>query len=537
MTAKAVMVLGTTSGAGKSWLTTALCRYYARQGLKVAPYKAQNMSNNARVVAPTFPTACGSLPPEGAELARGGASLRSASGEIGSAQYFQALAARAVPDVRMNPLLLKPEKDTQSQVVVMGRVSAELSAMPWRARSAHVWPTVARALDELMAENDVVVIEGAGSPAEINLKHSDIVNMRVALHANAACLLVTDIDRGGAFAHLYGTWAMLPPDEQALVKGFVLNKFRGDASLLAPGPQMLQDLTGVPTVATLPMWWQHGLPEEDGVFDMAPTFVASRTALPPEGANFSRGGPSKNSARAYRSPDTIAVIAYPRISNLDEFQPLKNVPGVRLVWVRSPSQLAGLTPSDWVVLPGSKSTAADLAWLRAQGLDQAIATHAGQGGAVLGICGGLQMLGEALIDPHGIDGNAPGLGLLAVVTVFDADKTVRHRQATFGAVGGCWSALAGVAAQGYEIHHGQTAPHAAMAATGDVAAAVMPHALAWQNPAGNVLGLYLHGLFEDPRVLQALFGAQVPTLETVFDGLADYIGQHFEPGMLDSLIR
>ena len=505
MTAKTVMVLGTTSGAGKSWLTTALCRYYARQGLQVAPYKAQNMSNNARVV-------------EG--------------GEIGSAQYFQALAARAVPDVRMNPLLLKPEKDTQSQVVLMGQVSAELSAMAWRGRSAHVWPTVANALDELMAENDVVVIEGAGSPAEINLKHSDIVNMRVALHAHAACLLVTDIDRGGAFAHLYGTWAMLPPEEQRLFKGFVLNKFRGDASLLAPGPQMLQDLTGVPTVATLPMWWQHGLPEEDGVFDMAPTFVASRTALPPEGANFSRGGPSKNSARGYRPPDTIAVIAYPRISNLDEFQPLKNVPGVRLVWVRSPSQLAGLTPIDWVVLPGSKSTAADLAWLRAQGLDHAISAHAGQGGAVLGICGGLQMLGDALVDPHGVDGDGVGLGLLAVVTTFDVAKTVRHRQTAFGVVGGCWSALSGVAAQGYEIHHGHTAPGQAPHS----ATAVMPDELAWQNPAGNVLGLYLHGLFEDPRVLVALFGATTPTLDAVFNGLADYIGEHFEPGVLDALI-
>ncbi|MEO6321633.1 MAG: cobyric acid synthase, partial [Polaromonas sp.] len=220
MTAKSVMVLGTTSNAGKSWLTTALCRYYARQGLKVAPYKSQNMSNNARVVA---------------------------GGEIGSAQYFQALAARAVPDVRMNPLLLKPEKDTQSQVVLMGQVNAELSRMEWRGRSLSVWPLVAQALDELLAENDVVVIEGAGSPAEINLKSCDIVNMRVALHANAACLLVTDIDRGWAFAHLYGTWAMLDKAEQQLIRGFVLNKFRGDASLLAPGPQMLQDLTGVPT--------------------------------------------------------------------------------------------------------------------------------------------------------------------------------------------------------------------------------------------------------------------------------------------------
>ncbi|SFB94503.1 adenosylcobyric acid synthase (glutamine-hydrolysing) [Polaromonas sp. OV174] len=484
MSAKSVMVLGTTSGAGKSWLTTALCRYYARQGLKVAPYKAQNMSNNARVVA---------------------------GGEIGSAQYFQALAARAVPDVRMNPLLLKPEKDTQSQVVLMGQVNAGLSRMEWRGRSASVWPVVASALDELLDENDVVVMEGAGSPAEINLSASDIVNMRVAQHANAACLLVTDIDRGGAFAHLYGTWALLGEAERQLIRGFVLNKFRGDASLLAPGPQMLQDLTGVPTVATLPMWWQHGLPEEDGVFDDRSRATGAVTR-------------------------TVAVIAYPRISNLDEFQPLKNVPGLHLKWVRSPAELAGLAPADWIILPGSKHTSDDLLWLRAQGLDQAIAAHAGRGGAVLGICGGLQMLGEALIDPHGIDGNGPGLGLLPVVTVFDESKTVRHRQAAFAKLGGPWSALSDVAVQGYEIHHGQTAPHAAMAAAGDIAHAVMPEGLAWQNPSGNVLGLYLHGLFEDPRVLQALFGAAVPTLDKVFEGLADYIDEHFEPGLLQSLI-
>ncbi|WP_084389717.1 cobyric acid synthase [Polaromonas jejuensis] len=545
------MVLGTTSGAGKSWLATALCRYYARQGLKVASFKAQNMSNNARVVAGrqfsdgpppgSRSVAEPKLAPSGGSAVHGvfsksgvatsvGAML---GGEIGSAQYFQALAARAVPDVRMNPLLLKPEKDTQSQVVLMGQVNPELSRMAWRGRSASVWPVVAQALDELLLENDVVVIEGAGSPAEINLKSSDIVNMRVALHANAACLLVTDIDRGGAFAHLYGTWAMLDDAEKKLIKGFVLNKFRGDQALLAPGPQMLQDLTGVPTVATLPMWWQHGLPEEDGVFDHRSSFTAPMlgtgvSSLPHEGAARPWGGPAAGAA-----PAVIAVIAYPRISNLDEFQPLKNVPGVRLKWVRSPAELMD---ADWIILPGSKHTSGDLAWLRAQGLDQAIAAHAGRGGAVLGICGGLQMLGEALIDPHGIDGNGPGLGLLAVVTVFDEAKTVQHRQAAFGELRGQWAALSGVEVQGYEIHHGQTAPHAAMAAAGDIAGPVMPEGLAWQNAAGNVLGLYLHGMFEDPRVLQALFGATTPTLDSVFEALADYLDQHFQPGVLQSLI-
>ena len=538
------MVLGTTSGAGKSWLTTALCRYYSNLGLKVAPFKAQNMSNNARVVAaPTLATASAALPPEGAHPALGRpgggvAGIEGAWGEIGSAQYFQALAARAVPEVRMNPLLLKPEADTRSQVVLMGQVSAELTALPWRGRSQLVWPQIAAALDALRAENDVVVIEGAGSPAETNLHASDIVNMRVARHAGARCLLVTDIDRGGAFAHLYGTWALLPEDERALIHGFVLNKFRGDASLLAPAPQHLQERTGVPTVATIPMQWHHGLPEEDGVFDMTPTLGTGVSSLPPEGALAARGGPSPLN-RPHTTPGavhtTVAVVAYPRISNLDEFQPLKNVPGLRLQWVRSPADVAGLRPTDWIVLPGSKATAADLAWLRAQGLDQAIAAHAGQGGTVLGVCGGLQMLGEALIDPEGIDGNGPGLGLLPLVTVFEPAKTVQRTSAAFGQLTGAWAPLSGVAACGYEIHHGQTAQHPAMAAKGDVAREVMP-GIAWQNPAGNVLGVYLHGLFEDAAVLHALFGAQAPTLDTVFDGLADGVARHFDPGVLDALI-
>ncbi len=490
--ARCVMVLGTTSGAGKSWLTTALCRWYQRQGLTVAPFKAQNMSNNARVVA---------------------------GGEIGSAQYFQALAAGVEPTVAMNPLLLKPERDTHSQVVLMGQVNAELTGMDWRSRSAKVWPAVAQALDTLRSQYDVVVIEGAGSPAEINLHSSDIVNMRIALHSQAQCLLVTDIDRGGAFAHLYGTWALLPTEERACIKGFVLNKFRGDAKLLAPAPQMLQDLTGVPTVATLPMWREHGLPEEDGVFD------------------------DRSTGRAGVVQRTVAVVAYPRISNLDEFQALKNIPGLRLVWARSPADVAG---ADWVILPGSKHTTGDLQWLRQQGLDRAICDHAARGGAVLGICGGLQMLGEALVDLHGIDGNAPGLGLLPLVTVFDPDKTVRRTQSQFlpdfalgGAVGavGPWTALAGVPVAGYEIHHGQTQQQEAMALAGDLAVPVLPDNLGWRNAAGNVLGLYLHGMFEDAAVLAALFGAQATTPEQVFDGLADYIDQHFESGFLASLIE
>jgi adenosylcobyric acid synthase len=498
MSAKAVMVLGTTSGAGKSWLTTALCRWYARQGLRVAPFKAQNMSNNARVVP----------------------GLQGAMGEIGSAQYFQALAARARPDVRMNPVLLKPEKDTASQVIVLGEVRADLHAVPWRERSARLWPHAEAALQSLMRENDVVVIEGAGSPAEINLHSSDYVNMRTALAANAACLLVTDIDRGGAFAHLYGTHQLLPAHERALIKGFVLNRFRGDASLLAPGPEQLRQLTDVPTLAVLPMWRGHGLPEEDGVFDDAPT------------------GPLASAPSMPRRVLRVAVIAYPRISNLDEFQPLRATPHVRLSWARHPSQLDGV---DWVILPGSKHTTSDLAWLRAQQLDIAIQAHAREGGAVLGICGGLQMLGRHLHDPEGIEGAAgtvtPGLALLDVDTRFDAHKLLCETQARFGDTASAnsvnaWRKLAHVDVSGYEIHHGRTQALSPIAQP--IVFDRQGQCLGWQQ--GQVMGLYLHGLFESDAALQALLGADAPSLDRVMDGLADFIDQHFTPGALTHLL-
>ncbi|GAB4555640.1 MAG: cobyric acid synthase [Rhizobacter sp.] len=480
MTARAVMVLGTTSGAGKSWLATALCRWYARRGLKVAPFKAQNMSNNARVV-----------PGVGGRL-----------GEIGSAQYFQALAARCTPEVRMNPVLLKPERDTASQVVVMGEVRADLAAVLWRERSEALWPHGREALHGLMRENDVVVIEGAGSPAEINLHASDYVNMRTAREAQAACLLVTDIDRGGAFAHLYGTHQLLPAAEARLIRGFVLNRFRGDASLLAPGPQMLQRLTGVPTLAVLPMWRGHGLPEEDGVFDDG----------------------------SVRQPGLqIAIVAYPRISNLDEFQPLRNLPGVALRWARTPAELDG---ADWIVLPGSKHTSSDLAWLRAQGLDGAIARHAAAGRPVLGLCGGLQMLGEALLDPHGVDGDAQGLGLLPLSTCFEPTKLLRETGAQWGELKGPWSALSGLSFSGYEIHHGRTE------ARGGVPVVLRNDEgdpIGWQH--ASVLGLYAHGLFESAEMMRALFGAEVRSLDAVFDGLAGFIDQHFERDSLMNLLN
>ncbi|GEM88549.1 cobyric acid synthase [Meiothermus granaticius] len=456
---KAIMVQGTSSGAGKSFLATALCRYYARQGVKVAPFKAQNMSNNARVVA---------------------------GGEMGSAQYFQALAAGVTPEVRMNPVLLKPEADQKSQVILLGQPHPELSRLPWRERKARLWPVVRQALHELLNEYDLLVIEGAGSPAEINLKSSDIANMRVALEAEARVLLVTDIDRGGAFAHLYGTHLLLEETERALIKGFVLNKFRGDVRLLAPGPEQLQTLTGVPTVAVLPMWHGHGLPEEDGVFD-------ARTV-----------------GRGFR----VAIVIYPRISNLDEFEPLKHLPNVELSWARKPQDLDG---ADLIVLPGSKHTVSDLEWLRREGFETPIRRHIEQGKPLLGICGGLQMLGQAIHDPLGIEsaGLHRGLGALPLHNIFTSKKVQRPSSLELSDLKGFWKALEGLKIAGYEIHHGQSERLVAQ--------------------EGSVLGLYLHGLFENPEVLQRLFGV-LPNTGDVFNQLADFVGQHFEKGSLEGLV-
>jgi adenosylcobyric acid synthase len=530
-----IMVLGTTSNAGKSWLATALCRYYANLGLKVAPFKAQNMSNNARVVGGS---ADGSG--SGGGSGTGGvAGLAGVAGEIGSAQYFQALAARAIPDVRMNPLLLKPESDTHSQVVLLGQVSPELTRVPWRERSGYVWPAIAAALDALRAENDIVVIEGAGSPAEINLMDSDIVNLRVARHAQARCLLITDIDRGGAFAHLYGTWALMPEADRALIHGFVLNKFRGDASLLSPAPEQLEVLTGVPTVATLPMWREHGLPEEDGVFEPPPRTSTARV----DAMNAAQATTTTSTTTTITTTTTIAIIGYPRISNLDEFAPLANLSNVRLVWARAPADMLSLDArTDWIILPGSKNTVADLAWLRAQGLAQGICTHAAANGRVLGICGGLQMLGETLIGTEGLESGqdlshakndakndakggsvTQGLGLLPLSTQFLAKKTLQRGVQQFLALQGAWAGLSGLSVEGYEIHQGHTLGAKAVASV---------------SKNGNVLGIYLHGLFENDSVLHALFHQKtVKYLDEVFDGLADFVNQHMRPGLLAQLAR
>jgi adenosylcobyric acid synthase len=452
---KALMVQGTSSWAGKSLLATALARLAARRGIAVAPFKAQNMSNNARVV--------------------------SGGGEIGVAQWLQARAAGVEPEVRMNPVLIKPEADARSQVVVLGRPDLALSRRAWRERPSSLWPVIERSLRSLAGEYELLIIEGAGSPAEINLQSTDLANMRVARRADARVALVADIERGGAFAHLYGTWSLLDAEDRARLCGFVLNKFRGDASLLAPGPSLLHKRTGVPVVGVVPRI-EHGLPDEDGA--AAPGAAGGRPR--------------------------VAVVRYPTASNLDEFKALEQVADV--AWVTTPDALAG---AELVVLPGSKHVAADLAWLRARGFAAAL----GRAPRVLGVCGGMQMLGERIEDAAGVDGSAVGLGLLALRTTFAAEKATRRATARFGALDAPWAALRGLEVTGYEIRHGTTVSLDGPAVLGDDLGFA----------AGPVLGVYLHGLFEQPDFVRALLGvAPARSLDEELDRLADAVEPHID---------
>jgi len=416
-------------------------------------------------------------------------------GEIGVAQYLQALAARADPDTRMNPVLVKPEGMTRSQVIVLGKPEPEISALPWRDRAPHTWPRVLGALQSLMAEYDVVVLEGAGSPAEINLMDCDITNHRAASTADAAVVLVTDIDRGGAFAHLYGTWALLPQEARTRVHGFILNKFRGDASLLAPAPEQLAAMTGVAVIGVVP-WFRHELPDEDGA------------AVP---------------IQAEDVTSIVSVIRYPFASNLDEFKALEQIANVR--WARRPGDLDG---TELIVLPGSKHVASDLAWLRSNHLDRAIEARAREGARVLGICGGLQMLGKELRDPYGVDGAGEGLGLLPIQTTFKREKITRRARFRFGLdLPPPWAALANAAVGGYEIRHGHSGPMPKPDVTD-------PGGLGWV--AGPVLGVTVHGVLESEDVMRALFG-RVPaySLDVAIDRLTDVVMANLDARLIEEL--
>jgi len=459
--AKVIMVQGTTSHAGKSLMATALCRIFAQDGLRVAPFKAQNMSLNSFVT------------PDG--------------GEFGRAQAVQADAARVAPVVEMNPILLKPEGGRRSQVVVMGKPMRVASAREYYTLKPTLWPLVAQALDKLRARYDVVVIEGAGSPAEINLKEHEIVNMRVARYADAPVLLVGDIDRGGVFASLYGTMALLEPQERALIKAFVINKFRGDPTLLDPGLDMLRQRTGVPFAGVVPYFTDIHIPEEDS--------LGLDTPQSQSGAHGNQDGALLD----------IAVIRLPHIANFDDFDPLRQEPGARLRYI---SAAAELDAPDLIALPGSKTTVADLEWLRRQRLDRAIIERRSAGTPLIGICGGYQMLGRRILDPDGVESDKPetvGLGLLPLITIFAAEKTTHQVRAKVTAHSGLLADSADVDIVGYEIHMGRTSGESAAAfriteRSGEPTSS--PDGAL--DAEGLTLGTYMHGLFHNHSLRRAL---------------------------------
>ncbi|MBB5920585.1 adenosylcobyric acid synthase [Actinoalloteichus hoggarensis] len=404
-TGGALLVAGTTSDAGKSVLTAGLCRWLARRGIRVAPFKAQNMSNNSVVT------------PDG--------------GEIGRAQAMQAAAAGLSPAVRFNPVLLKPGSDHRSQIVLHGKVVGEVDAASYRSGRAELAEAVQTGLAELRAEFDVVICEGAGSPAEINLRAGDLANMGLAVAGRLPVIVVSDIDRGGVFAHLYGTLALLDAADQSLIAGFVINKFRGDRGLLEPGLRTLTDLTGRPVYGVLP--WSDGLwlDAEDSL-STAADGVLGRPA-PPVGESWLR----------------VAVPRLPRMSNPTDLDALACEPGVAVRFVEEPSRLAD---ADLVVLPGSKSTVADLDWLRRTGLAEAVRRHAAAGRPVFGVCGGFQMLARSIDDRvESRRGTVPGLGLLDVAVTFEATKILRTPTGR----------ALGEPVAGYEIHHGRVTRRAA----------------------------------------------------------------------------
>ncbi|MEA3349845.1 MAG: cobyric acid synthase [Chloroflexota bacterium] len=456
MTAKTLMIQGTSSSAGKSLLVTALCHSYARRGVKVAPFKSQNMSNNAAVC------------PDGSE--------------IGRAQAVQAAAAGLEPHVDMNPILIKPERDSRSQVVVNGRPWQTLDARDYYPNKEYLWKQVTAAIDRLLAEYELVIIEGAGSPAELNLKANDIVNMSVAQYARAPVLLVGDIDRGGIFAQLLGTYWLLPPDEQKIMAGFIVNKFRGDLSLFEDGIRILEQRSSVPVLGVVPYLNDLFIPEEDA--------VALETIEPVH---------SNSTAEV-----DIAVIHLPRIANFDDFDPLVAEPGVRVRYVNSPTRLGN---PDAIIIPGTKSTVGDLEWLRASGLADAINQHAHSGGAVVGICGGYQMLGQSIADPDGIESrqkHTRGLSLLPMRTTFVGDKATYRATGIICASGkrNWLHAVDGQSIEGYEIHIGRTEGDEnwlQITSRNEEAVRVSDGAT---SADGRIWGCYIHGLFGNENLLR-----------------------------------
>lgn len=472
-------VMGTGSDVGKSVVATALCRHLANQGLRVAPFKAQNMSNNSGVT------------PEGLEMGR--------------AQIVQAEAARLVPHVDMNPILLKPTSEVGSQVVVLGKALSNQTAADYHREKYALRDTACRALDRLRLTCDVVIMEGAGSCAEVNLMAHDLVNLSMAAYADAPVILVGDIHRGGIFAQMVGTLACLPPEEARQIRALLINRFRGDIALFSDGVDWLRRRTGRPVLGVLP-WFDHiRIEAEDSVVIERPRQRASKAGDDPR----------------------IAVIRLPHISNFTDFDPLECTAGLEVVYLQDPRELSGFAA---VIIPGSKNTRFDLTWLGRSGWDAALKNYQHAGGHVLGICGGYQMMGHRVVDPDGLEGRpgkSDGLGLLPVETVLQAPKTTTVTRF-------CWDVATG---SGYEIHMGRTRllggrPLLAVHERNGRACSESDGCL---DPARGAMGTYLHGFFDNPAVLRkwlALIGlsglhVEAETGQAARDRQYELLAEHF----------
>lgn len=455
--AKSIMIQGTMSNAGKSLLVAGLCRLFKQDGYSVAPFKSQNMALNSFITK------------EGLEMGR--------------AQVVQAEAAGIEPSVLMNPILLKPTNDMASQVIVNGEVYSNMDAKEYYSRKREMVPEIKKAYDALAEQYDIIVIEGAGSPAEINLKDNDIVNMYMAKLAKAPVLLAGDIDRGGVFASLVGTMALFDDEDKAMVKGTIINKFRGDKTILQPGLDMLEDIINVPTVGVIP-YLNVDIDDEDSLTE-----------------RFSR----KNKIALI----DIAVVKIPRISNFTDFNVFEYSDAVSLRYVDSPGQLGN---PDLIIIPGTKNTMEDLLWLRQNGLEASIIKHAASGKPVFGICGGFQMLGEELSDPYNVEhgGNLKGMCLLPCKTVFEKEKTRTQVKGQFETSGdGYLSSLNGVEIEGYEIHMGQTIVNSdvmdsvkALTRITEVSGESSDELVGLYKD--NIYGSYIHGIFDKEDVVKTI---------------------------------
>ena len=464
--AKNIMIQGTMSNAGKSLICAGLCRIFRQDGYRVAPFKSQNMALNSFITKDGF--------------------------EMGRAQVVQAEASGAEPDVRMNPILLKPTTDVGSQVVVMGRPIGNMQAMEYYERKHELIPYVMDAYNSLAAENDIIVIEGAGSPAEINLKDEDIVNMGLAKLVDAPVLLVGDIDRGGVFAQLYGTIALMEDDERARIKGTVINKFRGDRKILEPGLKQLEQLCGVPVAGVVP-YIHVDIDDEDSLSE-----------------RFTRGTVAKLI--------DIAVIKLPRISNFTDLAAFERFDNVSVRYIERPADLG---EPDMIVLPGTKSTIADLMWLRESGLEAKIIQAASRGTVVFGICGGYQMLGNSVQDPEGVEASGvteiAGIGLLPIDTVFSGEKVQRQTRGVFEDIPGLFTTLNGMAYEGYEIHMGRSG--------------ALPPVIA----NGNVYGSYVHGVFDADGIAEAVLCALCEKKGAAFETLGSFDQKVYKEEQYDKL--